>query len=159
MAGLVTSCNEQITLYEKVFIEYGMVHFKEDFSKKGAKMVRFWYYHSYYKRYQVEVATLELTQRGLAVARYCAKHLQNLTLKSLNQALDAVFSAKCVRDFSENHCPELRFALRQLTGMLYAVLLSIKIFHSESVRQEKDQREERAKQEEEDKYKVVRILF
>ena len=43
--------------------------------------------------------------------------------------------------------------------MLYAVLLSIKIFHSESVRQEKDQREERAKQEEEDKYKVVRILF
>ena len=65
MAGLVTSCNEQITLYEKVFIESGMVHFKEDFSKKGAKMVRFWYYHSYYKRYQVEVATLELSVAGV----------------------------------------------------------------------------------------------
>ena len=109
---------------------------------------------------QLEDAAQELSQRGLAVARNCAKNLASLTLKSLNQALDAVFSAKCVRDFAKNQCPELRFALRQLTGLICTVSYMMSFFFLlESVRQEKDQREERAKQEEDDKYKVVSKTF
>jgi len=39
LAGLITSCNDQISVYEGLYFEFGVVVSKEDYSKKGMKQV------------------------------------------------------------------------------------------------------------------------
>ena len=39
LAGLIKSCNDQIAIYEGLYIEYGIVLYKEDYSPKGTKLV------------------------------------------------------------------------------------------------------------------------
>ena len=37
--GLITACQEQEALYEKLYLEYGLVVYKEDYDKDGVKKV------------------------------------------------------------------------------------------------------------------------
>ena len=103
----------------------------------------------------MKIAALELTKRALAVARQCAQKLPSLSLKTLKQAQETVESAKYTQDFSNNASKELQFTLRQLSGIMRCTLNFKTYVSSESVFHEKIEREKRANQEEEDKYKVV----
>ena len=37
MTGLITACQEQEALYEKLYLEFGLVVYKEDYDKDGVK--------------------------------------------------------------------------------------------------------------------------
>ena len=39
MESLITACQEQEALYEKLYLEYGLVVYKEDYDRDGVKRV------------------------------------------------------------------------------------------------------------------------
>ena len=105
MIDLVQNCRKQIDNYEKLYFEFGLVVSKEDINPEGQR--------------RVKAAAVELSKKGLAVARHCSQNAANLSVKSMDQALDALASAKYERDFTNDACPELAFALRQVSGMIF----------------------------------------
>jgi hypothetical protein len=100
---LVQACRDHFDKHEKLYFEFGLTLSKKDISREGQQ--------------KVKEAANNLSVRALAVSRHCIKNVAVLSLKLLDQATDAVESAKSGREFAEDPCQDLRFALRQLYGL------------------------------------------
>jgi hypothetical protein len=102
MLDLVQACREHFDKHEKLYFEFGLVLTKKDINREG--------------QHKLKEAAENLSVRALAVARHCVQNIAILSLKSLNQATDVVESATFGREFAEDPCKDLKFALRQLSG-------------------------------------------
>jgi len=103
MSDLVKACREQFNKYEKLYFEYGVVTCKQDINPEGQRKCK-------------ETGDI-LSVKALAVGRHCVLNVSSLSLKSLlQQAADAIESAKFERDFTSDPCKDLKFTHRQVSG-------------------------------------------
>ena len=131
LLDLIRACREQLNKHEKLYFEFGIVPSKKDINRE--------------KQLRVKEAAENLSVRALAVARHCVLNVHVLSLKSLDQATDAVETAKLGREFAEDPCKDLKFSVKQLSGLWnFYCVLALKLTISELVVAEKKKREKKS---------------
>ena len=149
MVDLVRACREHFDKHEKLYFEFGIVACKKDINHEGQR--------------KVKEAANHLSVRALAVARHCVQNVANLSLKSLDLATDAVESAKFGREFADDPCQDLKFSLRQLSGLFISfyrlLILEHQCTNLELVVAEKRKRDQKtSKDKDSDKSKKVNLF-